>query len=70
MAIENPHVTAAIFEANEFPDLIDRYAVSGVPKIVVNEQAEFVGALPEHLFVPQVLQQPPEPRVGEPISER
>jgi hypothetical protein len=59
MAIENPHVTAAIFEANEFPDLIDRYAISGVPKIVVNEQIELVGALPEHVFVPQVLQQPP-----------
>jgi hypothetical protein len=57
MAIESPHVTSTIIEANEVPELIDRYAVSGVPKTVVNDQIEILGALPEHLFVPQVLQE-------------
>jgi hypothetical protein len=57
MAIENPHVTSTVIEANEFPELIERYAVSGVPKTVVNDQIEILGALPESLFVPQVLQQ-------------
>lgn len=57
MAIESPHVTSTVIEANEFPDLIERYAVSGVPKTVVNDQIEILGALPENLFIPQVLQQ-------------
>jgi predicted DsbA family dithiol-disulfide isomerase len=32
-----------------------RYQVQGVPKTVVNEQVEFVGALPEPRFVQEVL---------------
>ncbi len=60
MAVESPQVTSVVIEANEFPDLVDRYAINGVPKTVVNERIEILGALPEHLFVPQVLGQPPE----------
>ena len=47
MAIESEHVTADVIEAMEFPDLSRRYAVRGVPKIVINETTEFLGALPE-----------------------
>jgi predicted DsbA family dithiol-disulfide isomerase len=47
MAIESEHVTADVIEAMEFPDLSRRYGVRGVPKIVINETTEFVGALPE-----------------------
>jgi thioredoxin-related protein len=47
MAVESEHVTADVIEAMEFPDLSRRYAVRGVPKIVINETTEFVGALPE-----------------------
>ncbi len=60
MAVESPQVTSVVIEANEFPDLVDRYAISGVPKTVVNERIEILGALPEHLFVPQVLGQSPK----------
>jgi predicted DsbA family dithiol-disulfide isomerase len=42
-------------EATEFPDLARRYHVSGVPKTVVNDQVEILGALPEDMFVEQVL---------------
>ncbi len=57
MAVENENITAAMVEASEFPHLAQRYNVSGVPKTVIdNGAADLVGALPEHLYVPQVLQ--------------
>jgi hypothetical protein len=51
MAVESEHVTADVIEATEFPDLARRYSVRGVPKIVVNDSVEFVGALPEPDYV-------------------
>ena len=55
MAIENPQVTATAVEASEFPDLVRRYRISGVPKTVVNDVNEILGALPEPGFVEQAL---------------
>jgi glutaredoxin-like protein len=55
MAIESARVTADIVEAEEFPELADRYGVHGVPKIVVNETVVFVGAQPEARFLDYVL---------------
>lgn len=40
-----------VVEATEFPDLAQRYNVYAVPKIVINDTHEFVGALPEPHFV-------------------
>ena len=54
MAVESEHVTAEVIEAMEFPDLSRRYAVRGVPKIVINETTEFVGALPEDQYLEYV----------------
>lgn len=51
MAIESERVRADVIEANEFPDLVRRYGVRGVPKVVINDRVEFVGALPEQYFV-------------------
>jgi predicted DsbA family dithiol-disulfide isomerase len=51
MAVESEHITADVIEAMEFPDLARRYGVRGVPKIVINETTEFVGALPEAQYV-------------------
>ena len=48
MAIANAHIVADVIEVNEFPDLIQRYAVQGVPKTVINETVEFVGNVPLH----------------------
>ena len=56
MAMENPNITAVSVEATEFPDLVRRYRVSGVPKTVVNDRVEILGALPEADFVHQVLE--------------
>lgn len=55
MAVESEHVTADVVEAEEFPDLADRYHVQGVPKTVINDALEFVGAQPEARFLDQVL---------------
>jgi glutaredoxin-like protein len=56
MAVESDKVTADVVEATEFPDLVERYKVHGVPKVVVNETVEFTGAQPETRFVGSVLQ--------------
>jgi predicted DsbA family dithiol-disulfide isomerase len=55
MAFVNPKITAIAVEATEFPDLARRYQVSGVPKTVVNEEIEILGALPQDAFVEQAL---------------
>jgi len=54
-AIENPSIRADMVEVVEFPFLGQRYAVMGVPKIVINETINFVGALPEERFIEYVL---------------
>lgn len=54
-AIENDLIRADMIEAAEFPHLAQKYNVMGVPKVVINEQIEFVGALPEENFLQQVL---------------
>jgi len=55
MAFASPHITAAAVEATEFPDLARKYRVSGVPKTVVNDEIEILGALPEDAFIEQAL---------------
>ena len=58
MAIESPHIRATCVEATEFIDLSRRYHVTGVPKTVVNNTIEILGALPEDAFVSQVIGSP------------
>jgi glutaredoxin-like protein len=58
MAVESPHIRATCVEATEFLDLSQRYRVSGVPKTVVNDSIEILGALPEDDFVRAVLTPP------------
>ena len=56
MAIASDKVRAECIEANQFPELSQRYRVSAVPKIVINDRVEFEGALPEPEFLAAVLQ--------------
>jgi predicted DsbA family dithiol-disulfide isomerase len=51
MAIESPHVTADVIEASEFPELIQRYGVRGVPKTMINGTIGIEGAVPEAALV-------------------
>lgn len=55
MAVENEHVIADVIEATEFPQLSQKYRVMSVPKIVVNEKTQFVGALPEDRFLGEMM---------------
>jgi len=55
-AIANPHVKAEVVECQEFPEMAQAYGVSGVPKTVINDKAEFVGAVPDEIFVNAILQ--------------
>ena len=55
MSMQSEKVSMASIGAGEFPDVIRRYHISGVPKIVVNDQVEMLGAQPESVFVPEAL---------------
>ena len=59
MAFASSHITAFAVEATEFPDLARRYRVSAVPKTIVNDDVEVLGALPEQAFIEQALGEPP-----------
>lgn len=54
-AMASEMVTADAVEATEFPELAMQYNVRGVPRIVVNEDHHFEGAMPEEYFVEEVL---------------
>ena len=55
MAIESDMVQADMVGASEFPHLVHKYNVFGVPKTVVNDEVHFEGAQPEPLFLAQVM---------------
>ena len=65
MAFANPHITTSAVEAMEFMDLSRRYQVTGVPKTIVNDEVEIMGALPEDMFVRAALQLPEAPAPAE-----
>ena len=58
MAFSNPNITSAAVEATEFMELSRRYRVTGVPKTIVNETVEIMGALPEDMYVRAALEIP------------
>jgi len=55
LAIENEHITADVIEVSEFIDMAQLYRVQGVPKTVVNDRIEILGAVPEPRFIQEVL---------------
>jgi glutaredoxin-like protein len=50
-ALESPLVSTTAIDATEFPDLVRRYHVNGVPKTVINESLDIVGAASEREFI-------------------
>jgi glutaredoxin-like protein len=56
IAIESDKLSVSIIDATEFPQLAGLYNVMAVPRTVVNRGHSFEGALPETLFVNEVLQ--------------
>lgn len=55
LAIESDMVRAEVIESSEFPELALKYNVIGVPKVVINDKVDFVGAFNEDLFAENVL---------------
>jgi glutaredoxin-like protein len=51
VALENENITSNIIEVIEFPELGEKYSVFGVPKVVINEEIQFEGAVPENYFI-------------------
>ena len=56
LATAFPQITADMVEASEFPDLVEKYGVRGVPQIVVNGRVTLVGAQREAAFVDAILE--------------
>ena len=56
MALASPGIRSTCIESEEMSHLASGYQIMMVPKMVVNEVYDFVGALPEVQFVTQVLQ--------------
>ena len=55
-AIACDKITADGIEVTGYPELAQRYQVSAVPKTVLNERVEFVGARPEAVLLEHVQQ--------------
>jgi len=55
LALESEYITSDMIESAEFPHLVNRYGVMGVPKVVINEEFGFEGALPETSFVDEIV---------------
>jgi glutaredoxin-like protein len=55
LAVENDFIRADVIDGTEFPQLVQKYAVMGVPKVIINEKIEFVGAFNEDLFAEHVV---------------
>ena len=66
MALENRQISSEVIEANEYPELISRYAIDAVPKIVIDDRVELLGAQPESTFVAQVVESVQEPTAATP----
>lgn len=54
LALMSPHVDAEMIEAQTFYDLSEKYNVSSVPKIVVNDEFEFVGNQSFEVFMEEI----------------
>jgi thioredoxin reductase (NADPH) len=50
-ALENPNITSEIIETTEYPQLVQKYNVQGVPKAVIDDGFSIEGAYPEDMFV-------------------
>jgi hypothetical protein len=55
-AIASDKITADGVEITGYPELAQKYRVSSVPKTIINETVEFVGAGPEGMLLQHVQQ--------------
>ncbi|MEN6448154.1 MAG: FAD-dependent oxidoreductase [Syntrophaceae bacterium] len=55
MAVSSELIRADMVESSGFPQLVQRYNVSGVPRTVINEGVSFEGALPASQAILEIL---------------
>ena len=55
LALANPRVRADMIESSEFPHLVQRYRVHGVPRTIINGAQGFEGALPPGQALMEIL---------------
>ena len=55
LAAASDQITASAIEATAYPELVRQHQVTGVPKTVVDDQVEILGAQSEEVFVREVL---------------
>ncbi len=55
LALASEHVRSESIDASEFPGLAGLYNVRGVPRIVFNRRLHVEGAVPENVFVQNLL---------------
>ena len=54
-AMASEHIRGDMIETMEFPHLVQKYDVQGVPNSIINEEHKVVGAVPEMDFVKEIL---------------
>jgi len=54
-ALINPNIKGDVYEVTEFMSLATKYNVSGVPKTVINEIVDLVGAYPPDAVIQKIL---------------
>jgi len=53
--MENDLITADMIEAVEFPHLVNKYGVMGVPRTIINETDSIDGAVPEEIILSEIM---------------
>lgn len=57
LAMVNPQVTADMIEASAFPEVVQKYRVSGVPRTIINGRPSFEGAVPPLTALMEILKE-------------
>jgi predicted DsbA family dithiol-disulfide isomerase len=53
--MESDFITADMIEAVEFPHLVNKYGVFGVPRTIINETESVEGAVPEEKILSEIM---------------
>lgn len=54
LALMNDNIDAEMIEAQTFSEISDKFSVSSVPKIIINDSIEFLGNQPFEMFLTEV----------------
>jgi alkyl hydroperoxide reductase subunit AhpF len=55
-AFENPNIQADMVEATEFPQLMQKYRIMGVPKTMIGESESLEGFVQENILLDKIVE--------------